>query len=94
MIKILDNIIPKKQQDNIKNILFGRGFPWYYVNDISHTDNEFQTRPGHSHIFYDKGISNSTMSNMLHTISDKVNKKIKKKVKDVSGKKFFTITFK
>jgi hypothetical protein len=57
MIKILDNIIPKKEQDNIKNILFGRGFPWYYVNDISHTNNEFQTRPGHSHIFYDKGIS-------------------------------------
>ena len=91
MIKILDNIIPKKEQDNIKNILFGRGFPWYYVNDISHTNNEFQTRPGHSHIFYDKGISNSTMSNMLHTISDKVNKKIKKKLKMYQVRSFLQL---
>ena len=93
-MKVFNNIISKKEQEDIKTLLFGRGFPWYYVNDISHTNNEFQTRPGHSHVFYDKGVSNSTASNMLNVISDKVNKKIKKKVEDISGKKFFTITFK
>ena len=81
MIKILDNIIPKKKQEEIKNFLLGGNFPWYFVADITHKNNKTQKRPGHSHVFYEYGKSNSQLSNEVDFISDKVNKKIKKKLK-------------
>ena len=78
MIKIFDNIIPKKKQEELKNLLLGNNFPWYFVADITHLGNKTQSRPGHSHLFYEYGKSNSHLSNEVNIISDKVNKKIKK----------------
>ena len=31
MIKVIDNIIAKKEQENIKNLMLGKHFPWYYL---------------------------------------------------------------
>ena len=82
MIKILDNIIPKKQQEELKKILHGSEFPWYYVSDIAKKDNEYQSRPGFSHIFYVEGKQNSfgNCVDIVNKISENVNKKIKKQL--------------
>jgi len=42
MIKIFDNIIPKKQQEELKYLLYGNRFPWYFVSDITHIENQNQ----------------------------------------------------
>jgi len=81
MIKIFDNIIPKKQQEELKNLLLGNNFPWYFVSDITNIGNTTQTRPGHCHAYMRLGEVNSDYINEVKKISDNVNKKIKKKLK-------------
>ena len=79
MIKIFDNIIPLAEQEEIKNHLYGRHFPWYYTNDITNPDENFQGRPGFSHMFFIDGVNNSPENlRYIKNISDEVNKKIKK----------------
>ena len=77
-MRVFDNIVSKKESEKIKNTLFEKTFPWYFTNDISHVDNEYQRRPGHFHLFMDKGNSNSAAVEIVESISDKVNKKLKK----------------
>tara|TARA_Y100001937_G_scaffold59987_1_gene82295 strand:- start:873 stop:1445 length:573 start_codon:yes stop_codon:yes gene_type:complete len=91
MIKILDNIITKKQQEEIKKFLYGNHFPWYYVHDITHHTNKQQSRPGHQHLFYQNGESNSHLSDKIHVISDAVNKKIKKKLSIFQARSFLQL---
>ena len=92
MIKILDNIIPKKQQEEIKNfMLYGKTFPWYFTADITHIDNQHQARPGHFHIFVDKGKTNSEYVSEIKKISDNVNKKIKKKLQMYQVRSFLQL---
>ena len=80
-MQIFDNIISKKESEKIKNTILHNGtFPWYFVSDISHTNNEFQTRPGHFHLFMDNGKPNSSAFEVIKGIGDKVNKKLKKKL--------------
>tara|TARA_Y100000356_G_scaffold65078_1_gene53326 strand:+ start:171 stop:743 length:573 start_codon:yes stop_codon:yes gene_type:complete len=80
-MQIFDNIISKKESEKIKNIILHNGtFPWYFVSDISHTNNKFQTRPGHFHLFMDNGKPNSSAFDVIKGIGDKVNKKLKKKL--------------
>jgi len=91
MIKILDNIIPKKIQEEIKSILYSNDFPWYFISDISHHDNKNQNRPGHQHIFYKDGVLNSNHGNQIKIISDTVNKKIKKKLSISQARSFLQL---
>mgnify|MGYP001306097476 CR=1 FL=1 len=91
MIKIFDNIIPKKKQEELKNLLLGNNFPWYFVADITHLGNKTQSRPGHSHLFYELGKSNSHLSNEVNIISDKVNKKIKKNLSPEQVRSFLQL---
>ena len=64
MIKILDNIIPKKEQEFIKNTLLDNAeFPWSFVSDVSIKDNKHQTRPGFKHIFRNYKIVESIITN-------------------------------
>ena len=64
-MKILDNIIPKKEQNFIKNTLLDNAeFPWTFVNDVSIKNNIHQRRPGFKHIFRN--------TNLVETIIDKV----------------------
>ena len=64
MIKILDNIIPKKEQEFIKNTLLDNAeFPWSFVSDVSIKDNKHQTRPGFKHIFRNYKIVESIINN-------------------------------
>ena len=91
MIKILDNIIPKKQQEEIKNFMYGKTFPWYFVSDITHLDNQHQSRPGHFHLMVDKGKTNSDYISEIKKISDSVNKKIKKKLQMYQVRSFLQL---
>ena len=91
MIKIFDNIISKKKQEELKNFLLGNNFPWYFVSDITLIGNKTQSRPGHSHVFYDNGKSNSHLSDEIHIVSDKVNKKIKKNLSIQQARSFLQL---
>ncbi len=52
MIKVIDNVVGKKEQEKIKNILLGMNFDWYYLNDITSKDSLVERKPGVSHQFY------------------------------------------
>ena len=54
-MKVFDNIIPKKQQEEIKKFIYERNFPWYFTADISYDSNKHQARPGHFHNFVKEG---------------------------------------
>jgi len=91
-VKVFDNIIPKKQQEEIKNfMMYGGTFPWYFVSDITHIDNMHQSRPGHFHLFMENFKTNSDYINEIKKISDNVNKKIKKKLKMLQVRSFLQL---
>ena len=65
MIKIIDNIVSKKQQNIIKKYVFSNYFPWYYINDVSILDNPDERKPGLSHYFV---LNNKVSSDGFKTI--------------------------
>ena len=79
-MKVFNNIISKKEQEELKNLLLGNNFPWYFLPDITHNFNEHQGRPGHYHLFMDNGKQNSDYINDIKKICENVNKKIKKQL--------------
>ena len=84
MIKVIDNIISKEEQEQIKSLLLDKPFPWYYLNDVSKRDNTHQKRPGLSHFFIlEKNKINSDNFKDVELIIDNTSKKLKIKVKDI-----------
>ena len=69
MIKVIDNIINKEEQENIKNFLFN-DTQWSLISDVSHKDNKHQRRPGFKKVFH-----------QLHPSIDLLLKETAKKVK-------------
>lgn len=53
-ILVIDNFIPIEQQEQIKNLLYGMYFPWYFIQDVSLIGNE-QRRFAASHWFVSNG---------------------------------------
>jgi hypothetical protein len=57
MIKVVDNFISNPFQEEIKNLLLGHQFPWYFTQDITfgksliESENLGQPHPAHSHLF-------------------------------------------
>ena len=83
MIKVIDNIISKEEQEKIKSLLLGRDFSWYYTPDITIKTNK-QRRPGLSHFFIlEKNKINSDYFKDVEPIIDSTSKKLKIKVKDI-----------
>jgi len=80
MIKILDNIIPKEEQEQLKDYLHGSFFQWYYTKDITNPDDNVpHYRPGLFHNYFIDGVNNSEPNyHFIKSISDKVNKIIQK----------------
>mgnify|MGYP003122082118 FL=1 len=66
-MKIIDNIINKKEQEELKFILLSRHFPWFYLNDISYKDGK-QQRPGFSHYFIKDEKINSDWNTITNNI--------------------------
>ena len=84
MIKILDNIIPKKEQNFIKNTLLDNAeFPWTFVNDVSIKNNKHQRRPGFKHIFRN--------TNLVESIINKADLKLKTKSKVLEVRSFLQL---
>jgi hypothetical protein len=90
-VKVFDNIISKKQQEEIKNFIYGKNFPWYFTADISYDSNKHQARPGHFHNFVKEGKINSEYVSKIKQISDNVNKKIKKNLQMYKVRSFLQL---
>ena len=83
-MKILDNIIPKKEQNFIKNTLLDNAeFPWTFVNDVSIKNNIHQRRPGFKHVFRN--------TNLVESIINKVDLKLKTKSKVLEVRSFLQL---
>ena len=75
-MKIIDNIINKKEQEELKSTLLGRNFPWFYLNDIT-MNKGGQQRPGFSHYFVNDEKINSDWNSMTNNIINNSCKKTK-----------------
>jgi hypothetical protein len=89
MIKIIDNIINKKEQEFIKNILLGREFPWFYINDVSYLDNPDERKPGLSHYFIRDGNVTSDFFKNISNIIINCGKKLKKEKLEIIKSRAF-----
>jgi len=88
-MQIFDNLFTIKEQEKIKDVLYGINFPWYYVKDVTFIKNKSQTRPALTHNYMvDGGIINSDFYNDVKIIYEKVNKKIKQKLKPFKVRSF------
>lgn len=65
-IKVKDNFLPKKFNEEIFNILTGDSFPWYYNPFVTHK-HEKDSRIYFTHIAYYDGKINSTIYEKLMT---------------------------
>jgi len=92
MIKILDNIIPKKQQEDIKNTLHSLKFSWFFLPDVTHFDNTIQQRPCLTHLYMVNDKVNSAWYELVTKISDSVNKKLKKKLRPTQVRSFLQLS--
>src|SRR5210317_1848701 len=87
MVKIYDNIISKKEQEEIKKTLVDesaeKSFSWFFKPDVTLTGNEHQKRSGFAHVFLTEGKINSHFYRLVEPIVSNTAKKIKIKVKNV-----------
>lgn len=60
MIKVVDNFIPLKKQEEYKKLLIEDNFPWFYTPDVGSANGEAQKRPAMSHGLYHGGVMEST----------------------------------
>ena len=87
-VKVFDNIIDVKYQNQIKNDLYSEQFPWYYCDDVSVKNNDRQKRPGFKHYFlYNKVISNYH-NNLLPLILTSLKKINYRHIDIVQGRAF------
>jgi len=78
MYKIFDNLLEKKQYDEINNVMFDKSFPWYcYDGKVNEDDNLI----GISHWFYEYNKVISNYYNTLYSIILKCNMKAVRRVK-------------
>jgi hypothetical protein len=81
MIRVFDDIIPKRYQQEIKNVIFSANFPWMFINDVTvpdnsleHIEGKYKARPANAHLFKDSfKTSNyfSLISPMIMMAADK-----------------------
>ena len=87
MVKIYDNIISKKEQEEIKKTLIfesqSKNFGWYFLPDITKTGNKYQNRSGFIHIFLREEKINSYFYKLIEPIITKTAKKIKIKIENI-----------
>lgn len=84
-IEVIDNIINKQEQENIKNKLIGDdGINWFFQNDVSIKNNLRQRRPGFCHHFYRHNNINSDVYYLIEQIITNTVKKLKWKTYSVN----------
>ena len=70
MYKVIDNFLPKEEFNNIKNIIMGGSFSWYYNSFVANeedVDNFYFT-----HLFFDNLKVNSNHYEILNPILEKL----------------------
>ena len=70
---IVDNFLPQKDFDEIKNLITGPSFPWYYNSSIAFHESQKENDYYFTHIFYE----NDSRSNFFNLINNKILCKIK-----------------
>ena len=66
-IIIVDDIIPRIEQEAIKNHMLSRSFPWFYVPNITNPKSNVPI-PALSHVFKQLGEVNSSMYSRIEPI--------------------------
>jgi len=72
MIQIIDNFLPEEYADLIENVLLGRYFEWYFLDDVTHmtlSDNVEKTL-GFSHYYFDDGQAMSNHFSLVYKIPE------------------------
>ena len=86
-VYVFDNIISKKEQENIIDILLKKSpeknFNWFFKPDVSVDHNKHQKRPGFAHIFLDNFKVNSYYWTLVESIFKNTAKKLKLKNSNV-----------
>jgi hypothetical protein len=70
---IIDNFLPKQIEEEIKNTLYGRNFPWYFLDDVTYAGGN-QQRPAASHLFLEDSKINSEFFNGIKIIPEHASK--------------------
>tara|TARA_B110000503_G_C6925964_1_gene320705 strand:- start:62 stop:646 length:585 start_codon:yes stop_codon:yes gene_type:complete len=72
MIQIIDDIIPKSYQEEIKHRFFSRHHPWYFVDDVTfQTEDNIPTigsKPAAKHVIIEDGRATSNVFDFLHPL--------------------------
>lgn len=70
MILVVDDIIPKSLQQEIRSTLFGTAFAWYYNEDITYGDKSSgEKKPAAFHALRSNGEDNSPWFNYVSSIA-------------------------
>lgn len=71
---VVDNFIPFSYQEKLKEWIYNGSFPWYYVGNVTTTENK-EFRPAMSHLIYDNGekISTLEIDILAHVGAEKFN---------------------
>ena len=82
-ILIIDNILSKKEQEEIEKTLISesqiRNFNWFFIDDVTKIDNKHQKRPGFCHFFFKNNLIYSNFFGLIKSLAEKISKKIKLK---------------
>jgi len=87
-IKVFDDIISFEKQEEIKNLLYGDSFPWYFIKDVSNIRNKHQQRPAVTHLYVNEKQVNSDFYREIKVISDMVCEKLKIEVEPIKVRSF------
>ena len=72
MIQVIDDIIPKSYQEEIKHRFFSKYHPWYFVDDVTfQTENNIPTigsKPAAKHVIVEDGRATSNVFDFLHPL--------------------------
>ena len=76
---IFENILSEKDQEIVKDTLFGYDFPWTFIPDVTFKNPNTEPRPAFSHVFYEQnGAIKSNFCNIVHKITEEGLIKLKK----------------
>jgi len=86
-IHVIDNVISKEAQEEIKNLLYSNSFPWFYVSDITYGEDETnEKRCGFGHyLVLDKQVNSPYLNTILpivYNVRDKLKYK-KNKIAEI-----------
>ena len=68
-IKVVDNFLPKEDYEHLQKVVTGSMFPWYFQNNCTFEDSEYDPDFYFTHIVYEKNVP---ISAFFDTINEKL----------------------